>query len=245
MASKSQEANIALIKHNAKVRTEIVVEYAKWLIALFYYHAAIYMKLYLLFTLLFVAACQSGGGDKKPVLNPWSSAKVPAIAIKVLPLGKTNESFIRTTVAELKVIVSNVDLLPHEEMPKFAFYSPRNRYRADSLIEWMSKRAKANEVYLAITVQDISTTKGSNPDHGIMGLGYQPGNACIASNFRVRDKKNFYKVVIHELGHTTGLSHCPEKTCFMRDAEGRDPTGEEKEFCEKCREHLKRKGWKL
>lgn len=203
------------------------------------------MKLYPLVFLLFASACQSGKGDKKPVLKHWATSKAPDITIKLLPLGKTTESFTSTTLAELKALVSNIELLPHEQMPRFAYYAPRNRYRADSLIEWMSKRAKANEVYLAITMQDISTTKGSNPDHGIMGLGYQPGNACIASNFRVRDKKNFYKVVIHELGHTTGLPHCPVNTCFMRDAEGTDPTGEEKGFCKKCREHLIKKGWRL
>ena len=76
-----------------------------------------------------------------------------------------------------------------------------------------------------------------------MGLGFQPGKACIASNFRLRDKKNFFKVALHELGHTTGLPHCPEKTCFMRDAEGGDPTGEESGFCTKCKNYLIKKGW--
>jgi archaemetzincin len=202
------------------------------------------MKLLLLIALLFLAGCKPGDSDKKlPV--PAAPEKVSAITIKLLPLGKTTESFISSSYTDLKRFVPNIELMPHEEIPQFAFYPPRNRYRADSIINWMSNRAKANEVYLAITMQDISTTKGSNPDHGIMGLGYHPGNACIASNFRVRDKKNFYKVVVHELGHTAGLPHCPEKTCFMRDAEGKDPTGEEKEFCKRCTEHLKNKGWKL
>jgi len=167
------------------------------------------------------------------------------VTIKILPLGKTTPVFINTTFRDLQRFIPGVQLLLTEEMPKFAYYAPRNRYRADSLIAWMSKRAADGEVYLGITMQDISTTKLPNPDHGIMGLGYQPGNACIASTFRVRDKKNFYKVVIHELGHTAGLPHCPQKTCFMRDAEGKDPTGEEKEFCEKCKEHLVKKGWRL
>ena len=37
----------------------------------------------------------------------------------------------------------------------------------------------------------------------------------------------------------------PEKTCFMRDAESHDPTGEEKEFCKRCKSFLIEKGWKL
>jgi len=141
--------------------------------------------------------------------------------------------------------MDSVVLLQKEEMPDAAYYAPRKRYRADTLIHWMSSRAKDNEVYAGITMQDISTTKGDNPDYGVMGLGFKPGKACVASSFRLRDKKNFFKVLIHELGHTAGLPHCPEKTCFMRDAEGRDPTGEEKEFCTKCKSYLKEKGWKL
>jgi len=195
--------------------------------------------------LLLLTACQTGPDRSKKQDPIKKEEKKLAIIIKILPLGKTSPDFISTIFSQLKKIVSNVELLPHEELPASAYYAPRKRYRADTLIHWMSNRAKENEVLLGITRQDISTTKGSNPDHGIMGLGFQPGKACMASDFRLRNKKNFFKVVIHELGHTTGLTHCPEKTCFMRDAEGGDPTGEEKEFCENCKSYLKSKGWNL
>jgi archaemetzincin len=82
-------------------------------------------------------------------------------------------------------------------------------------------------------------------DYGVMGLGFMPGKACVASNFRLRNKKNFFKVVIHELGHTTGLPHCPDKTCYMRDAEGGDHTSLENGFCGKCKKQLVEGGWKL
>lgn len=61
-------------------------------------------------------------------------------------------------------------------------------------------------------------------DFGVMGLGYRPGKACVASSFRLNKEnldEQFYKIAIHELGHTQGLSHCPEKMCFMRSAEGK------------------------
>ena len=52
-----------------------------------------------------------------------------------------------------------------------------------------------------------------------------------------------FKVSIHELGHTQGLPHCVVKYCFMRDAEGRNPTNDEKDFCPACKTFLKQKGW--
>ena len=52
----------------------------------------------------------------------------------------------------------------------------------------------------------------------------------LASSFRLNTKKQneqFYKIAIHEL-IILGLKHCPDKTCFMSDAEGKNPTNEEK-----------------
>ena len=69
--------------------------------------------------------------------------------------------------------------------------------------------------------------------------------------FQVIDckKKNkteqFYKVALHELGHTEGLPHCKNKTCLMRDAEGGNPLNEEKEFCISCKKYLKGKKWNI
>ena len=78
-----------------------------------------------------------------------------------------------------------------------------------------------------------------------MGLGYCPGKACVVSDYRIKNKTNYFKVVLHELGHTMGLGHCVVKSCFMRDAEGHDTTDEETEFCTNCKNYLKNKGWEL
>jgi archaemetzincin len=198
----------------------------------------------ILFLIVLLAGCTTHSNNKKKT-TAANNKPAQVTIIKIVPLGKTTQLFITGVYNDLKKLMDSVVLLEKEEMPAAAYYAPRKRYRADSLIHWMSSRAKENEVYAGITLLDISTTKGNNPDYGVMGLGFQPGKACVASSFRLREKMNFFKVLIHELGHTTGLPHCPEKTCFMRDAEGGDPTGEEKEFCEKCKAYLKEKGWKL
>ena len=203
------------------------------------------MRTAFILALFFLTACQNGNADKKMLDAKKTNAAKQHFKIMLLPLGKISSQDINATYRELRKIFSETQLLPVSSMPKSAYYSPRGRYRADTLIHWMHTLAKPREVYLGITSFDISSKKGNNPDFGIMGLGYRPGNACIASNFRLKDKSNFFKVVIHELGHTAGLPHCPEKTCFMRDAEGKDCTGDEKDFCVKCRKQLLLKGWKI
>ena len=168
------------------------------------------------------------------------------MSIILLPLGvKSNDPFVRKTYDEIKRFLPNIEMAASLDLPVSAYYKPRGRYRADSLIHWMSLKAKDNQIYLGITTTDISATKGGYADWGLMGLGYCPGNAAVASNFRVKDKYQFWKVAIHELGHTSGLPHCPVKTCFMRDAEGKDNTEQEIEFCEKCKAFLIEKGWRM
>lgn len=79
-----------------------------------------------------------------------------------------------------------------------------------------------------------------------MGLGYCPGNVCVVSTFWLSNRNKsiqLFKVAIHELDHTQGLEHCEVKTCFMWDAEGKNPTNEKTEFCKECRQILEAKGW--
>jgi archaemetzincin len=197
--------------------------------------------------ILLFSNCQSDSSKIAKKKNDSVASKTAFTKkIMLLPLGKINNATVKNIFDSLKQIFPDVVLMKKELMPAFAYTgAPRHRYRADTLIHWMNRRAKENEVFLGITSFDISSTKKDTPDYGIMGLGFRPGNACVASDFRVKIKSNFFKIAIHELGHTAGLKHCPEKTCFMRDAESHDPTGEEKEFCKLCKNYLINKGWNL
>ncbi len=131
--------------------------------------------------------------------------------------------------------------------PSNAMNAAGYRYKADSLLNYLSKKATKGEIILGLTGRDISTTMKDKPDWGIFGLGLCPGNACIASSFRFQHTgiDHFYKIVLHELGHAEGLKHCPVVSCFMRDAEGGDTTGDETGFCAKCSTYLKERKWKL
>lgn len=202
------------------------------------------MKHLLLFVAIVVVLSCHNKEQEKSVKKISAPAK-QTVVIKVVPLGKTTPQFISETFAAMKLVLPDAILLSKEEMPAAAWYAPRKRYRADTLIHWLSSRAKENETFVGITMNDISTTKGDVFDYGVMGLGFCPGNACVASSFRLKKKTDFIKVVVHELGHTTGLPHCPDKTCYMRDAEGGDHSDKEKGFCESCKKHLLSNGWKL
>ena len=170
------------------------------------------------------------------------------ITILIQPFEDVKPKQLAEISENIRKIYPKIKILEPIDFPKNAFYQPRNRYRADSIIKYLRIKTPNNCVTLALTNKDISVTKGKVADFGVMGLGYRPGNACVASSFRLNPKnknEQFYKIAIHELGHTQGLKHCPDKTCFMRDAEGKNPTNEEKDFCQNCKKVLRSKHWKI
>ena len=170
------------------------------------------------------------------------------ITILIQPFEDVKPKQLAEISDNIRKIYSKIKILEPIDFPKNAFYQPRNRYRADSIIKYLRTKTPENSVTLALTNKDISVTKGKVADFGVMGLGYRPGKACVASSFRLNTKnknEQFYKIAIHELGHTQGLKHCPDKTCFMRDAEGKNPTNEEKDFCQNCKKVLRSKHWKI
>ncbi|WP_233741932.1 matrixin family metalloprotease [Halpernia frigidisoli] len=167
--------------------------------------------------------------------------------ILIQPFKDLNIKDANEIAIKIKEFSPKVEILKPIDFPENSYYLPRNRYRADLIIKYLNKNTEFGFVKLGLTSKDISATKGKNLDFGIMGLGYRPGKACVASNFRLdkRNNEQFFKIAIHELGHTLGLKHCPNKTCFMRDAEGGNPTNEETGFCDKCKAYLKTNNWKF
>ena len=170
------------------------------------------------------------------------------ITILIQPFEDVKPKQLTEISENIRKIYPKIKILKPIKFPQNTYYEPRNRYRADSIIKYLRTKTPNNCVTLALTNKDISVTKGKVADFGVMGLGYRPGNACVASTFRLNTEnksEQFYKVAIHELGHTQGLKHCPDKTCFMRDAEGKNPTNEEKDFCQNCKKVLRSKHWKI
>ncbi|WP_318846918.1 Zn-dependent protease [Chryseobacterium sp. JV558] len=198
--------------------------------------------LYLLIVLLLTYSCS----EKKDIVK--EKVEKPAVTILIQPFTDIKPETVAKVAEGIKNVYPNVKVLDPIDFPENTYYKERNRYRADSIIKFLHKETKEGFVTIGLTSKDISATRGKIKDFGIMGLGYRPGKACVASKFRLSKENSdeqFYKIAIHELGHTQGLPHCPEKMCFMRDAEGKNPTNEETDFCKKCKTFLINKNWKF
>jgi archaemetzincin len=194
--------------------------------------AAIKIFPVLLFPLLLVGGCDTFNSNPKTV-------------IVIQPFDDISKKQVQEVYLGLIPVYDTVIIRKSISLPSLAYTAPRNRYRADSLIRFLNQKIGRDSTLIGLTTKDISTTKGKHTDFGIMGLAFCPGNACVVSTFRLNKNKlpeQFYKVAIHELGHTAGLPHCREKTCYLRDAKGGNPLDEEIAFCKKCRSYLEGKG---
>lgn len=131
-------------------------------------------------------------------------------------------------------------------LPKFAYYSPRKRFKADSLITYLQYRNNGRYRFVAgLTSADISTTLHDKADFGIFGLGTSNNKGCITSTFRLKKGATqqklidrVEKVVLHEVGHNNGLKHCTTPyPCFMKDANKKIQTvdAEPKDLCKPCK----------
>ena len=115
------------------------------------------------------------------------------------------------------------------------------RYRADKIINSLAKNANGQHVIIALTHKDISVSYKGKPDWGVLGLSLIPKKACVVSTFRVRNRKDLWKVVSHEFIHTCfEYQHCPDDNpkCLMKDAKGHADFSGKSTLCEKCSKRI-------
>jgi archaemetzincin len=197
-----------------------------------------------IFLLLLFASCTTQQKKKQDPLIK----KTPIVVLQPLQFTDT------TSLQQLKDSIEKfydvtVYINPNKSFPSDLYYKPRNRYRADRIIHWLRMNiADSIRTVVGITSKDVSTTKGTAYDYGVMGLGYRPGHACVVSSFRPAKtakskshlQQRLFKLVIHEMGHNFGLPHCSNEECFMVDAEGQMKLDTEKYLCDSCTMKLNR-----
>ncbi len=193
---------------------------------------------------------QAAGAESAPVATISTAHAI----VYVQPLGKDladeDVALVATALREFYAI--DVKLLARTELPPEAWYPPRKRWRADTLLAVLATRKPADgKQILGLTRADVSTTKGGYEDWGVMGLGDLDGVASVISSYRCRMKSSgarntrerLAKVAVHEMGHNVGLDHCPTAGCLMHDGEGQVATTDgEYDLCERCRALLRERG---
>ncbi len=200
--------------------------------------------------IVFLAAliCSCNSAPKSPSAQNTAPSPAQTItSIQLLPYLGFDSTLLPWLQQEITSFYQlPVKILPAAALPRMAWYAPRQRYKADSLLVYQQGLALPGTTIAGFSHADISTSKNSTiNDWGVFGLGYCPGRACVistwrlqkAGNNRVQLQERLIKVVLHELGHNLGLPHCKvSPTCLMADAGGTlaQVDREQKALCTNC-----------
>jgi archaemetzincin len=130
-----------------------------------------------------------------------------------------------------------------------AYDNQRKQYLASKLIESLASNEKLqNEKIIGIVTVDLY----SPHLNFVFGEADFLSSTAIMSLYRL--KQEYYgqpadkgllitracKEIIHELGHTLGLQHCPNLRCVMHYSNGlADTDWKDLYFCEKCQPKLR------
>ncbi len=159
--------------------------------------------------------------------------------LSILPVGEVEEDVLRDLSHKLEGGGFQVMFLPRLEVPVTAYNKRRRQYRAPGFLE-LARGQKGDSV-LAITGVDLY----DKPLNFVFGQAEMGGKAAVVSLHRLRspDRDLFLqralKEVVHELGHTNGLEHCPDKGCVMHFSNTLEDTDlKGPGFCSNCGSRL-------
>lgn len=172
----------------------------------------------------------------------------------LVPLGDPSKDLVQQTARSIRATFRfRVEVAEPMELPADAWYAPRKRWRAEKILDALDRIDRDDVSRIAaITEAPISTTKGEIYDWGIAGLGSMGGKSSVFTSYLFRKHKTKQRakylremegLVLHEIGHTLGLPHCPREICLMADAKGNAIKAAELsngEFCEACAAKIRR-----
>ncbi len=174
--------------------------------------------------------------------------------LALIPAGLNEGSILEVLGEDLKrVFGCRVRIAHHLEIPANSYNPTRNQYRAPLFLEALRRTMdpEKNERILGVTDKDLYVEE----------LNFVFGQAELGGSFAVislaRLHQSFYnlpedrglylnralKEAVHELGHTFGLTHCPNSQCVMCFSNSLQDTDRKGvEFCPSCRAQLDQVG---
>ncbi len=176
---------------------------------------------------------QDYGGGEPSGLDANRAADGPSVAtvpysVLIVPLGVAGEDRSIPDDATLTAMVEDLrksvdfdyTIAEPVKLPRRFLTRHTGQMRVDLALDEVSQRYEGKGYFrvMGITAQDITI-----PDYNFLfGLAQRPGLACVVSVERLAwradaelRRQRIANITLHELGHTLGLSHTPDKQSVM------------------------------
>ena len=170
--------------------------------------------------------------------------------IHIYRYGTFPEAKAKQLKAMLEKVYPSVTLADEAiDFPEGSYYKPRDRYKGTGLLDDLRKRREGGYA-LGLTNKIIYQENEISPTFGIFGISYMGDSVSVISSLRPRTLKpltddDLQELMLHELGHAFGLTHCKDEQCMMVDAEHGYKFAQTQSFCPSCKNYLTTKGWTL
>ncbi len=145
-------------------------------------------------------------------------------SILISPVGELSAELMEAVAAEIeRAFGFSTETGSVLEDLAFALDQNRQQYHSTLILDQLAAKIPAHCIrILAIAQVDLFIPILTH----VYGEAQLGGAACIVSTFRLNEGRSgmnisskymdrIVKEVIHELGHTFNLRHCPEHTCIM------------------------------
>jgi archaemetzincin len=171
--------------------------------------------------------------------------------IELVPMGDLDPAFLQAVADGAAEVYAVPCYVASDAWPTLAdaYDATRGKYEAGLLLKDLVRRRTARGVRQIGMIADDITVGEMN---FVFGYAQMPGTTAVMSLTRLHPRKDSDEaeklfrdratsIVIHELGHTFGFSHCRDERCVMaytETAAGVDLSG--REFCDSCASRLRR-----
>ncbi|HDI12568.1 MAG TPA: hypothetical protein ENF64_00455 [Hadesarchaea archaeon] len=171
--------------------------------------------------------------------------------VQVVRIGNISEKVVKSICKSAEKDMAETPagkfmLGPALNFPPRAYNPSRKQYNSDLLLSWLYRNTDKKSKILGLINVDLYTE--SRALNFIFGQAQCPGKVAIVSIYRLNpifygEKSNLEllieratKEVVHELGHTFGLKHCPNPECVMSFSPSiLDVDKKSSTFCVVCR----------
>jgi archaemetzincin len=165
-------------------------------------------------------------------------------SILISPVGTIDASLFASAGRKVEALIGlPVKVTPLLQDLDFAFDAERSQYYSTRILEKLAHLAPASALkVIGITTVDLFIPILTH----VYGEAQLGGRSCIISLYRLNEpsptaglppslKDRAVKEILHELGHTFALRHCPVSTCVMHYCRSlRDVDRKDHSLCRHC-----------